>query len=162
MKYSTTGRVGSSLLVALLCMASCRTPDTYEVAAARADTATFEINIRTGQCRIRTLKAGQITYERIEDTELSRCLLSPVLVNTNVSAWQLDGELSPPSSRVSPHFAFHGALHNGEWVGSLILSSDLPPQKKHQLAAELLTLWQEEGSMSGTIPFRLNLDDRLK
>ena len=107
-----------------------------------------EINITTGQgrhCRyIGFIRVKQETYE----TALAKALNAPVK-NTDIKAWHPVNTFSPPSRHCSPHYRFHGALHQAREVELLFNLVNASDERRAQIAETLLKAWQSSGGDKG-------------
>ena len=105
-----------------------------------------DINIKTGQTRYsRRLWFVKIS-ETIEDTPLSVALQGEVVDVAGVEPWHRTCTTSRPLVGHSPHYVFHGALHQAHLVGMVF---DKMPESskdtKKRIARKVLTLWQTTG-----------------
>lgn len=101
-----------------------------------------DINIKTGQARYsRSLWFVRIT-SRIEDTPLSLALKGETVDVADIREWQRVVTLSP-GVRHSPHYRFHGALHQAYDMGRLASKLEMGPERRRKIARTILTAWQE-------------------
>jgi hypothetical protein len=107
-----------------------------------------EINITTGQGRhsryIGFIRVTETTY----DTALSKALTAPVK-SADIKAWHPVNTFSPPSRHYSPHYLFHGALHQAREVEMLFKLLDASDKRRAQIAETLLEAWQSSGGDDG-------------
>jgi hypothetical protein len=103
-----------------------------------------EINIKTGQGRDSRYIAFIKTSEKVYDTALSTAITGTVDV-VDIPAWHPVNTFSPPSHHVSPHYYFHGALHQAHWAEGLFEALKATPEQKEKLARQILIAWQTNG-----------------
>jgi hypothetical protein len=107
-----------------------------------------EINIKTGQGRHSRYIAFIRISEKTYDTPLSEALTGTVEV-AKITAWQTVNTFSPPSKRYSPHYRFHGALHQAGEAGLIFDELRASPERKAKIAGQILTRWQTTGGDDG-------------
>jgi len=100
-----------------------------------------DINIKTGQARYSRSLWFVTVSERIEDTALSRILQGETVDAAHVEAWHRVNTFSP-GFRHSPHYRFHAALHQARQVGKIDATLDISPDRKKEIATQILTTWQ--------------------
>ena len=104
-----------------------------------------DINIKTGQPRFSRSLWFIKVYERIADTPLSASLDGEKVDVADIKAWHRVNTFSPGLSN-SPHYIFHGALHQVNEVGRLYELSFPDDDTKREIARSVLTIWQMKGS----------------
>jgi hypothetical protein len=104
-----------------------------------------DINIQTGQARYsRRLWFVRIS-ERVEDTAISRALDGETVKVADAEAWHRVNTFSPGGG-YSPHYRYHGALHQVGEFRSLQQVYGLDKTDAARLAREVLARWQTSGS----------------
>lgn len=68
---------------------------------------------------------------------------------TDIKAWHPVNTFAPPSKQYSPHYHFHGALHQAQEVGMLFKEISAPPPLKAEIAEKILDAWQTTGGDDG-------------
>ncbi len=117
-----------------------------------------EINIKTGQVRYSRSYWYVTVSERIEDTPLSRVLQGETVDVADIEAWQRVNTFSP-GVRHSPHYRFHSALPQANLMAMVGPLLDVTPQRKKEIAREILTAWQQSGCDSGAGDLLQNLTE---
>ena len=100
-----------------------------------------DINIKTGQARYSRGLWFVTVSERIDDTPLSRILQGETVDAADVAPWHRVNTFSP-GVRHSPHHWFHAALHQARQVGKIESMFDISPDRKKEIATQILTTWQ--------------------
>ena len=116
-----------------------------------------DINIKTGQARYSRYLWFLKISERIEDTPLSLALQGDTVDVANIEAWQRVNTFSP-GIRHSPHYKFHSALAQAHQMEMLESFRELTPERKKQIATDILTAWQQSGSDSSARDLIRKLD----
>lgn len=115
-----------------------------------------EINIITGQGRhsryIAFIRVSQETY----DTAISRVLPNPVR-QTGVAVWHPVNTFAPPTRHYSPHYRFHGALHQAKEVELLFKVLNPTKERQAQIAEEILRAWQNNRGDDGATDMLMKL-----
>jgi hypothetical protein len=109
------------------------------------DCETQEINIKTGQARYRYYRFFVKIRDSTKDTILSKFILKPVDV-ADIKEWHTVNQFAPPSFRISPHYRFHGALHQVQEVEILQKVYVLSDSNLTSIARQLLIEWQTNGT----------------
>jgi len=104
-----------------------------------------DINIKTGHARFSRYVWFIRVSRRTEDTPISTALAGKTVDVAPVKSWHRVNTLSPGVPN-SPHYVFHGALHQAYELGSLFKMGDLPQTSRADIAASVLTMWQTNGS----------------
>jgi hypothetical protein len=107
-----------------------------------------EMNIKTGQARYSRRLWFVTMSERIDDTPLSLALQGETVDVADISAWHRVNTFSP-GVRHSPHYLFHGALHQAGQFEMIATMSDLNPDRRREVAKGILTAWQQTGRYNG-------------
>ena len=110
-----------------------------------------DINIKTGQARyVRYLGFVKIS-EEVEDTPVSLALEGKTIDVADIKPWHRVHTSSP--GVISPHYRFHGALHQANELNIISALNELDPDKKREIAEGILNLWQTEGSYFSVGPY---------
>ena len=104
-----------------------------------------DINIKTGQARYSRMFYYVKVSERIEDTPLSLALQGEVVDVADIKAWHRVNTFSCGSPRVSPHYIYHGALNQASLMEMICFRLKLGPERRKQIARDILTAWQQSG-----------------
>ncbi|MFH1021961.1 MAG: hypothetical protein V1809_01065 [Planctomycetota bacterium] len=101
-----------------------------------------EINIKTGQAHYtRYLWYVKISDE-FRDTPLSVALQGERVDVEEMPFWWRVNTFSPGIPN-SPHYFFHGALHQAYWFQQISESFQLPSEKRREIAKGILVSWQK-------------------
>ena len=120
-----------------------------------------EINIQTGKGRHSKYLFFIRTDVRTYDTPLSEALGAPVTDSQRPSdGWSKVSQFSPPGTRYSPQYAFHGALSQAKWAGYYFSILDLSAEEKTQIAKDILRAWQKQQGDYGAKEIIQKLSDK--
>ena len=114
-----------------------------------------EINIKTGQARYSRSLWFVTISQRLTDTRLSLALQGETVDVADIEAWHRVSTTSPGVSH-SPHYRFHGALHQSHMLELF------PPQQQPEIAKATLTAWQASGDDSQAGSMLQELDKAYK
>jgi hypothetical protein len=107
-----------------------------------------DINIKTGQARhSRSLWFVRVS-ETIRETPISIALRGERIDVADIKAWHRVSTFSPGISN-SPHYVFHGALHQAHQVDMIFSVLKPTAERKREIAKTILTVWQTSGRDSG-------------
>jgi len=100
-----------------------------------------DINITTGRGRS-TRQIWYITISEDEfDTPLSVALKGELVRVADVMPWRRVNTFSPGIHH-SPHYRFHAALWLANSFGRIVADSNMPEEKRRELARAVLSSWQ--------------------
>jgi hypothetical protein len=117
-----------------------------------------EINIKTGQARYSRYLWYIKISERVEDTTLSKILGGESVHAADIAPWHMVNRFSP-GRHYSPHYRFHGALHQAAEVELLFEMLEPDGTRKKQIVRDLLTLWQANGNYFGARRYLATLSE---
>ncbi len=103
-----------------------------------------DVDITTGRVRYSRYVLFCRVSKRIEDSPLTEVLPSEFLRKAR-SDWHRVNTLSP-GVHYSPHYRFHGAVHQIYDLARAWKTFDLAPTVRQKSAMHLLALWQHDGS----------------
>jgi hypothetical protein len=115
-----------------------------------------DINIKTGQARYSHSLWFIKISERIEDTPLSMALQGETVDVADIQPWQRVNTFSL-GIRHSPHYRFHSALPQAKQFEMIEALTDLTPERKSEIAKEILTAWQQTGMATGADEYILSV-----
>ncbi len=111
-----------------------------------------DIDIKTGRVR----DSRYLWYFEIERRE-GDSFLSEALEGERVDVAEIEDwhhiRTTSFAARFSPHYRFHGVLHQIRRIEIANSISDFTPERKKQIARELLTRWQTDGGYMPAEPF---------
>jgi hypothetical protein len=127
-----------------------------------------EINIKTGQSRIRKYRCFIRTKYEVKDTVLSKAISEAIDIS-DIRDWHTVNRFSPPTLKVSPPYRYHEALSQVQHLEFVyneldMVSPEISKRKKEEIAQNVLSLWQIEGddhSATGYI-YSINEDNLFK
>jgi len=103
-----------------------------------------DIDIRTGRIRTTHILAGLKASERAQDSALTKALTGDDLRGAEAD-WHRVNTFSP-GVHYSPHYSFHGAIHQARLFEELYEYNHLSPQARREIALTILELWREKRS----------------
>ena len=104
-----------------------------------------DINIKTGQARFSRYIWFVRVSRRTAETPISTALAGKSVDVAAIEPWHRVNTLSPGVPN-SPHYVFHGALHQAYALGSLFEMANMPETSRADIATTVLTMWQTDGS----------------
>lgn len=104
-----------------------------------------DINIKNGQARYSRCVWFMQVSSRVEDTPLSLALGGSSLGPDDLEPWHHANTFSPGVSH-SPHHRFHAALWQARMAGDLFEMLDASPERRREISANILKLWQQSGN----------------
>lgn len=104
-----------------------------------------DINIKTGQARFSRYVWFVRVSRRTEDTPISTALAGKTVDVAPMESWHRVNTLSPGVPN-SPHYVFHGALHQAFQLRSLFQIGRVPETSRTEIATTILTMWQTNGN----------------
>lgn len=102
-----------------------------------------DINIKTGQARYSRYLWYVKISEVVKDTPISVALGGKVMDVADVEPWRRVNTFSP-GLRHSPHYHYHGALHQARELDLISELNELGTEEKREIAENILELWQTE------------------
>ena len=103
-----------------------------------------DINIKNGQTRISRYLWFVKVSESMAGTPLSVALRGETVDVADIEAWQRVNTFCLGTGH-SPHYHFHSALHQAEQIDMIESMLEVTPERKQEIAKEILTAWQESG-----------------
>jgi hypothetical protein len=107
-----------------------------------------DINIKNGQARYSRCVWYMQISSRVEDTPLSLALGGSSLGRDDVESWHHANTFSPGVHH-SPHYRFHAALWQAHTAGVFFEMLDASPERRREISANILKLWQQSGDYGG-------------
>lgn len=131
-------------ILTLLCLAFAPIVVPYFDAWSEINCRHLDIDIKTGRVRAsRYLWFFEISRQ-VGDSFVSEALEGERVDVADIAEWHHAITTSHAYAH-SPHYAFHGALHQIRQIEIANAVSEFTPQRKKQIARELLTRWQTDG-----------------
>jgi len=110
---------------------------------SRINCWTWEIDINSGETRYRRYCLWCITEERIVPTWMSEVLDAPQ--EEHARKWRPVETLSPGRHH-SPHYRYHGAIHDLRTAEMGFELYGVPPERKRELAEAMRDSWNQTGN----------------
>lgn len=141
--------VTGSLLVVLLVLSALFFPGVYY-------RHTAEVDIRAGRIRTTDYILLIRVSQRIEDSPLSRALNAQT---ADQPEWRMVIEFEG-TSRVSPHYSFHGAIAQMRQIEMIWQLAPFTAEAKEQMALTVLALWKAADHDGGAMRYISEVADR--
>lgn len=108
------------------------------------------INLQTGHAKF-VRRIWFLPFQsQIQETALSKALRGERVIAGDLQPWQIVW-LDCPAGSISPHFRFHGALHQATQFGMIF--PRLPDEDRMTIASEILRIWQTSGGYFDAVAY---------
>lgn len=114
-----------------------------------------EIDIRSGRVRLTSFVLFWKTKQQVVESPLSQVIPS---TTADAPDWHFANTFEG-WSRVSPHYAYHSAIAQTRHLAQLWQMVPFSPEAKHQVATNVLKLWQADGGYWSAERYIFAVDD---